>query len=94
MQGIEFEDDSRYEDLGAKKFTAPEKTGFMIKLLAKAGIEDRGTANFVLICIAVVFFAYSIYLYAGLLGDGASTVLSSEQIAEQQKIMQEMQGIR
>ena len=94
MQGIEFEDDNGYGSLGAKTFTTPQRSGFIIKLLAKAGIEDRGTANFVLICIAVVFFAYSIYLYAGLLGDGASRVLSSEQIAEQQKVLREMQGIR
>lgn len=94
MQGIEFEDDKTYGNLEAKTFNPQEKSGFIIKLLAKMGIEDRSTANFVLIVFAVFCFAYTIYLYAGLLGDGASRVLTQEQIAEQQKALREMQRQR
>lgn len=94
MQGIEFEDDNRYGDLEAKTFTAPPRSGFLIKLLAKMGIEDRATAKFVLIVFAFICFAYTIYLYAGLLGGGANKVLTQEQVLQQQKAIREMQGIR
>jgi len=100
MQGIEFEEDKDFSGLktpGLKvgTFEVPvQKHGPFLKLLEKIGIDDKTTGNFILLGVAAIFFGITIYLYAGLLGDGAQSIQSSEQIAAQQKVMREMMGIK
>lgn len=93
MQGIEFEDDKNMSGISAKAPQVPVgKQSFMMKLLEKMGITDKATANFILLGIAVVFFAITIYLYAGVLGgSGKSHKLTPEQMQAQLKLMQ---GVR
>lgn len=89
MQGIEFEDDKNMGGLSTKASQVPtEKQSFMLKLLEKAGIKDKATANMILLAIAGVCFGVTIYLYAGLLGGGNASKLTPEQIQEQINLMQ------
>lgn len=95
MQGIEFEEDKNYQGLKAKTFSSPSRSkSAMMELLEKAGITDKATANLILLGITAFFFGITIFLYAGILGDSANSVLSSEQMAAQQKVMREMMGIK
>ena len=95
MQGIEFEEDRNFQDIKVKTLTeSPAKQGFIIDLLAKAGIADKSTADIVLLGIAAIFFGITIFLYAGILGNNAPVRLTQEQIAEQQRVMKEMMGIK
>lgn len=95
MQGIEFEEDKDYQGLKAKTFATPvAKQGFIMKQLERMGIADKATANFILLGVAMVLFGVTIFLYAGILSDGAKSIQNSEQMAAQQKIMREMMGIK
>lgn len=88
MQGIEFEDDKNMSGLSMKAPQAPaEKQSFMMKLLEKVGIKDKATANFILLAIAVIFFAITIYLYAGILGGNTPSKLTPEEMQAQIKMM-------
>ncbi|MFA5997733.1 MAG: hypothetical protein WC791_04610 [Candidatus Paceibacterota bacterium] len=97
MQGIEFDED---KDLGGyslrkvSKVTSEGKPSYMFKLLNKAGIEDKTTGNFILLCIAIVFFGITIFLYAGVLGNNIPSVKTAEQIQAQLRVMHEMQNIK
>lgn len=95
MQGIEFEEDKNYQGLKTQTLSTPvAKKGFLLKLLEKAGITDKSTANLILLSIAAIFFGITIYLYAGILGGNTLPKLSPEQMAEQQRVMKEMMGIK
>lgn len=95
MQGIEFEEDKDYRGLKVKTLATPlKKQSLMMGILEKAGVADKSTANLILLGIAAFFFGITIFLYAGILGDSANSVLSSEQLATQQRVMKEMLGIK
>lgn len=95
MQGIEFEEDKNYQGLKAQASSTPgAKGGFIISLLAKAGIKDKSIANLILLGTAAIFFGIAIYLYAGILGGSSSSNQSPEKIMAQQKAMKEMMGIK
>lgn len=95
MQGIEFEEDKNYQGLKVETLSAPSaRGGFIIKLLAKVGIEDKSTANIILLGIVAIFFGITIYIYAGVLGGNVPTKQSAEAIMSQQKAMKEMMGIK
>ena len=68
MQGIEFEDDGNYNGLQTRASQVPVgKPSFMMRLLAKAGIIDKTTANLILLGLALIFFGITIFLYASAL---------------------------
>lgn len=68
MQGIEFEDDRNLSGLVTKMVVKPASgQSSMIRILAKVGIEDKTTANYILLGVSVVFFGVTIFLYAGIL---------------------------
>lgn len=95
MQGIEFEEDNNLQGLKAQTVSTPvAKDGFIIRLLAKAGIADKSTANLILLGIAAIFFGITIYLYAGILGENVPSKQSAEELMTQQKAMKEMMGIK
>ena len=95
MQGIEFEEDKNLAGLKPVAYQTPAtRNGIILKLVEKAGIEDKTTANVILLGIAAIFFGITIYLYAGILGNNAPVKLTQEQIAEQQRVMKEMMGIK
>lgn len=72
MQGIEFEKGEDFAGLKAKVYEAPvAKQGFIIRLIAKAGIVDKSTANLILLSLAALFFGIAIFLYAGVLAEPA-----------------------
>lgn len=96
MQGIEFEENNNlHDELNTQTLSTPfAKQGFIIKLLEKTGVTDKSTVNLILLSIAAIFFGITIYLYAGILGGNTLTKLSPEQMAEQQRAMKEMMGIK
>lgn len=95
MQGIEFEEDKNYQGLKAQTLSTPAiKQGFIMKLLEKAGVSDKSTANFILLGVAAIFFGITIYLYAGILGENVPAKQSAEEIMAHQKAMREMMGIK
>lgn len=72
MQGIEFEDSKDFQGLKVREVPhAVEKQSFMMGLLEKAGVEDKTTANFILLSIAAIGFGIATFLYAGILTEPA-----------------------
>ena len=69
MQGIEFETDQTSRVASTSHYVTPKKESMMVRLLAKVGIEDTITANFVLLGIVGLMFGITIFLYAGILGE-------------------------
>lgn len=89
MLGIEFEEDKDIQ--GFKTSTgssSTEKPSIAMKLIEKAGVTDKMTANFILLGIAIIFFGISIYLYSGLLKGSKPLKLAPEQLQAQLKLMQ------
>jgi len=65
MERIEFEENKDFQMLKEKAYNAPAaKQGFFLKLLAKSGVDDRATANLILLAIVVVAFSMTFYLYS------------------------------
>ncbi|HBB44191.1 MAG: hypothetical protein UW27_C0011G0017 [Parcubacteria group bacterium GW2011_GWA1_44_13] len=100
MQGIEFEDDKDFQGLKASglkvgTFEVPvAKQGPFLKLLEKAGIDDKATGNFVILGIAAILFGIAMFLYAGILGENVPSKQSTEEIMAQLKVLKEMQKIK
>jgi len=76
MQGIEFETDQI-----SNKYTigVMMKQSWMVKLLEKAGVTDKATANFVLLGLAIIFFCITIILYAGVFGVSEKRTIEQQQ---------------
>ncbi len=66
MQGIEFETDKSLDMITPRGPVSPKK-GAILKLMAKLGIDDIVTANYILFGISVILIGVTIFLYAGLL---------------------------
>lgn len=71
MQGIEFEDDKNLSGLLTKVPVQSAKPSFMMGILAKIGVIDKTTANFILLGVAAAGLGVTIFLYAGLLSEPA-----------------------
>lgn len=70
MEGIQFEEDREYSGLKGRAVQgSAEKQSFMMWLLEKAGVEDKTTANFALLGVAVVLFGITLFLYAGIFAE-------------------------
>lgn len=68
MEGIEFEENREYRGLSTKASQVSErKPSFMMRLLGRAGIVDKTTANLILLGVALIFFGITIFLYASAL---------------------------
>lgn len=76
MQGIEFETDQTSNKYPASVML---KQSWMIRLLEKAGVTDRATANFVLLGLAIIFFCITIILYAGFFGVSEKRTIEQQQ---------------
>lgn len=76
MQGIEFETDQI-----SNKYTTGVmmKQSWMIRLIEKAGVTDKATANFVLLGLAIVFFCTTIILYAWVFGVSEKRTIEQQQ---------------
>ena len=60
MSQIEFDQSDTFKS----SVSGPAPKGFVGFLIKKGIVKDKTSANFVLIGIAVVFFAVSIYLFS------------------------------
>lgn len=70
MEGIQFEEDREYSGLKARAVQGgAEKQSFMMGLLEKVGIEDKTTANFALLGVAIVLLGITIYMYSGIFAE-------------------------
>ncbi len=68
MQDIKFETDRSF-DINLSRNTVSTKGGFILKLLAKLGISDTVTTNYILFGMAVILIGITIFMYAGILKD-------------------------
>lgn len=78
MQGIEFEDNRDFSGISTKVSVQSMKPSLMMKLLAKIGIADKTTANYILLAIAIVGFGLTIFLYADLLSSKTEEIIISD----------------
>lgn len=67
MQGIDFEDDRNFSGISSQVPTQSTEPSFMMGVLAKVGVMDKTTANFILLGIAATGLGVTIFLYAGAL---------------------------
>lgn len=67
MQGIDFEDDRNFSGISSQIPTQREGSSLLMGLLAKVGVVDKTTANFILLGVAAIGFGVTIFLYAGAL---------------------------
>lgn len=67
MQGIDFEDDRNFSGISSQIPAQREGLSLVMGLLAKMGIADKATANFILLGVAAIGFGVTIFLYAGAL---------------------------
>ena len=65
MENIEFE----LEKSTTQTYSAPKKPK-MVELLAKMGVRDERTANYILIGVIILGFILTYRLYAGVFGSG------------------------
>ena len=65
MQGIEFERDEDLGELSMNNSHAYKANQtFLLGLLAKVGIEDKSTANIILVALAAILFGLAIIIFA------------------------------
>lgn len=95
MQGIEFEEDRNFSGLSTQAQQRPApKQSLIMGLVAKMGITDTATANYILLGVAMLFFGIAIFLYAGVLGENIPSKQSADQIAAQLRVLREMQNLK
>lgn len=90
MQNVEFETD---QIPGATNHPA-KKEAWMVQMLMKMGVPSAGLANVILLAVAILFFGLTIWLYAGLLGGPKQIPLTPEQMAAQEQVMKQMEGMK
>lgn len=77
MQGIDFEDDRNLSGLASRVPIQTAKPSFLMRLLARVGVEDIAVANYILLGVAAIFFGITIFLYADLLSNKAEVIITS-----------------
>lgn len=88
MQGIEFEENNDIQELSPRVIkNYAVKQSFFMRLLEKARVADKTTANFILLGIAVLFFGIAIYIYSGLNKSPTDQKLTREQLQAQMKVL-------
>lgn len=70
MQGIEFEvdEESRKSKDANRKPPAIKKTGPLVRMIMRSGVENPLIADLILLGVSAAFFGATIYLYSNLLG--------------------------
>lgn len=66
MQNIEFDEN---KEIQGQTVPNSETQSFMMGLLAKVGVEDKTTANFILAGVAGIGFGITIFMYAGMFSE-------------------------
>lgn len=80
MQGIDFEDDRNFSGISSRIPVQTAKPSFLLRLLARVGVEDIAVANYILLGVAAIFFGITIFLYADLLSvsEGTDGIMISD----------------
>lgn len=95
MEGIEFEEDKGFQPSRVNSGSSQEKrSSLILRLLKKAGITNRSTANLILLAIAVTAFVLSFYLYTGLNKEKAPTPLTPSEVSAQLMLMRSIPSQR
>lgn len=73
MVDVQFEEDTQFNSGGgfhSRQILGVPATPGMVLLLGKLGVRDEKVAGYLLVAIAVVAFAVSIFIFASVFGGG------------------------
>lgn len=92
MEGIEFEEDKNEKWL--PRSVVAEKESIITRLLERAGVKNRATANITLLSISIVCFIAMFILLARLHGGSASAMtLTPQELKVQMQTLQRLNAI-